>query len=157
VCCFALKVCSQTCIPPALPHAAALQVGKFAAAEQLNLQHSQDPTAFAAAAPVTMPQIHESNEATKAWQQQLVVPRVLARIANMQLLTQVGHALLNLVGQLLAWVFDISVSTISMVSHLGACSWCNGGILCRSAATNASLDCRGILSCISAVEFGRLD
>jgi hypothetical protein len=102
--CLSWKVCACCCLPKGWPPPCCcgiitccviirccLQIGKFAAADQLNLRHSQDPTALAAAPPAVTPHIADADDSRKDWAQQPVAARMLARIANIQLLSQVGR------------------------------------------------------------------
>jgi hypothetical protein len=67
-----------------------LQLGKFAAADQLNLRHAEAPTALAAAPSTVQLQQDPGELAQGSWQaQQAILAKQLARTANMQLRHQV--------------------------------------------------------------------
>jgi hypothetical protein len=65
-----------------------VQVGKFAATDQLNLRHAEVPTAVAAVQPAVLFMPDEPVGVQKLCQQ-AVLAKQLARLANSQLLTKV--------------------------------------------------------------------
>jgi hypothetical protein len=65
-----------------------MQVGKFAASDQLNLRYAEVPTAVAAVQPAVLSMPDEPVEVQNMCQQ-AALAKQLARLANSQLLTKV--------------------------------------------------------------------